>query len=134
MGMFDWVRSSYDLGPQLTDVECQTKDIEEYGIGGTMTQYWISPDGYLYVIDYTKTQDLKMYEPGDPEYNEERSWLNFEWIPNGNHGKIRVHALTKYIEIHTSAWGGSWETWPRARIHFKNGKVQDHELITHQTS
>ena len=76
MGMFDWVRSSYDLGPQLTDVECQTKDIEDYGIGGTMTQYWISPDGYLYVIDYSGTQNLEMYEPGDPGYDEECGWRN----------------------------------------------------------
>ena len=130
MGMFDYVRSSYDLGPQLTNVECQTKDIEE-GIGGTMTQYWISPDGYLYTVNYSHTADLKIYEPGDPEYNEERAWMNFEWIPNGSHGKVRVHPITKYIEIHTSACGGAWETWPRAKIHFRYGKVQDYELFTH---
>lgn len=129
MGMFDYFRSSYDLGPQLTDVECQTKDIEE-GYGGTMSQYWLSPDGYLYVIDYSNTQDLKMYEPGDPEYIADRSWMNFEWIPNGNHGKIRVHALTKYVEVYTSAWGGLWEEWPRAKLHFKYGKLQDYELIS----
>jgi hypothetical protein len=132
MGMFDYVRSSYDLGPQLTNVECQTKDIEE-GIGGTMTHYWISPDGYLYVVDYSHTSDLKMYNPGDPEYNEERAWLNFEWIPNGSHGKVRVHPITKYIEIATSQWGGAWETWPRAKIHFRYGKLQDYELFTHQS-
>lgn len=129
MGMFDYFRSSYDLGPQLTNVECQTKDIED-GYSGTMSQYWLSPDGYLYVVDYSNTQDLKMYEPGDPEYNAERSWLNFAWIPNGNHGKIRVHALTKYVEVYTSAWGGAWEDWPRAKLHFKYGKLQDYELIT----
>ena len=33
--MFDYLKSSYDLGPQFTDVQLQTKDIEEYGIGGT---------------------------------------------------------------------------------------------------
>jgi len=65
MGMFDYFRSSFDLGPDLTNVECQTKDIEE-GISGTMTQYWLDPHGYLYVIDYSNTQDLKIYEPGDP--------------------------------------------------------------------
>jgi hypothetical protein len=133
MGMFDYVRSSYDLGPQLTNVECQTKDIED-GIGGTMTDYWISPDGYLYVVDYSQTQDLKMYEPGDPDYDEKRSWLNFEWIPNGSHGKVKVHPITKYIEISTSSWGGAWETWPRAKIHFKYGKLQDYELFTYQSS
>ena len=29
MWMFDYVRSSYNLGEQFTNVECQTKDIEE---------------------------------------------------------------------------------------------------------
>ena len=38
MGMFDYFRSSYDLGEQFTNVVCQTKDIED-GIGGTMTDY-----------------------------------------------------------------------------------------------
>lgn len=129
MGMFDYFRSSYDLGPQLTNVECQTKDIED-GYGGTMSQYWLSPDGYLYVVDYSNTQDLKMYEPGDPKYIADRSWMNFEWIPNGNHGKVRVHALTKYVEVYISAWEGLWEEWPRAKLHFKYGKLQDYELIS----
>ena len=43
MGMFDYVRSSYPLGEHFSG-NCQTKDIED-GIGGTMTQYWIAPDG-----------------------------------------------------------------------------------------
>jgi len=129
MGMMDFVRSSYDLGEQFTDTRLQTKDIED-GIGGTMSQYWISPDGVLYVIDYTKTQDLKVYEPGDPEYNEERSWLNFEWIPNGNHGKISPWMITKYIEVYPEQWKGKWEDWPRLKLHFKYGKLQDYEDIT----
>ena len=44
--MMDFFRSSYDLGEQFTDVELQTKDIEDYGIGGTMSQYWLDPHGY----------------------------------------------------------------------------------------
>ena len=28
--MFDYLRSSYDIGPQFTNVELHTKDIEEY--------------------------------------------------------------------------------------------------------
>jgi len=130
MGMMDFVRSSYDLGEQFTDTRLQTKDIEEYGIGGTLSQYWISPDGVLYLIDYTKTQDLKVYEPGDPEYNEERSWLNFEWIPNGNHGKISPWMITKYIEVYPEQWEGKWEDWPRLKLHFRYGKLQDYEDIT----
>lgn len=132
MGMFDYFRSSYDLGPQLTNVECQTKDIED-GIGGTMTQYWLDPAGYLYYIDYSHTADLKIYEPGDPEYNDDRKWLNFEWVPNGTRGKVKLFPLTKYVEIYTAMWGGAWEDWPRAKIHFKYGRLMDYELFTRNT-
>ena len=51
MGMFDYFRSSYDLGPHCTEVECQTKDMED-GLGGTMSQYWLDPAGYL-SVSYT---------------------------------------------------------------------------------
>ena len=129
MGMMDFVRSSYDLGEQFTDTRLQTKDIEE-GYGGTMTDYWLDPAGYLYVIDYSHTADLKMYEPGDPEYNEEHAWLNFEWVPNGKRGKIRLHPITKYIEVYPEQWEGKWEDWPRLKLHFKYGKLQDYEDIT----
>lgn len=129
MGMFDYFRSSYDLGPQLTNVVCQTKDIEE-GYGGTMTDYWLDPAGYLYWIDYSNTQDMKIYEEGDLEYDDKRSWLNFEWVPNGTRGKVRHFQLTKYIEVYTFSWGGEWEDWPRAKIHFKYGRLMDYELFT----
>ena len=42
--MFDYFRSSYNLGEQFTNVVCQTKDIED-GIGGTMTEItWSKAD------------------------------------------------------------------------------------------
>ena len=52
MGMFDYFRSAYDLGKQFTNVVCQTKDIEDFGIGGTMTDYWIDPTGQLWYANY----------------------------------------------------------------------------------
>jgi hypothetical protein len=132
MGMFDYIRSSYDLGPQFTKVECQTKDIEEYGIGGTMSNYWIDPAGYLNFIDYGGTADFHMINQSDPDYNDKHAFMNFKWLPNGNHGKVHVHPITKYIEIYPADWKGEWEDWPRCRIHFKYGRLMDFEDVTGQ--
>jgi hypothetical protein len=127
--MFDYLRSSYDLGKQFTNTELQTKDIED-GIGGTMSQYWISPDGVLYYINYSYTADFVELKEGDDGYDEERKFLNFVWIPNGNHGKISPWMLTKYIEVYPALWEGKWEDWPRLKLHFKYGKLQDYVNIT----
>ena len=56
--MFDIVRSSFDLGPDFTECECQTKDIEE--LGGSLTFYWLSPDGHLYTPNYDGTADFEI--------------------------------------------------------------------------
>jgi hypothetical protein len=65
MAMFDYLKSSYDLGEQFTNVECHTKDIEDYGISGTMTHFWISPDGYLWCGDYKGTSTFETIEEDD---------------------------------------------------------------------
>jgi len=129
MGMMDFVRSSYDLGEQFTNTHLHTKDIED-GIGGTMSQYWISPDGVLYHIDYSHTADFEIINEGDEGYNEERKFLNYHWVPNGNHGKISPCVITKYIEVYPEQWKGKWEDWPRLKLHFRYGKLQDYEDIT----
>ena len=129
MGMFDYVLSSYNLGEQFTNVECQTKDVEE-GYGGTMSHFWIDPAGYLWVGDYRGTSQMEIYEEGHPKYNPDSKWMNFELVPTGVHGKYRVHALTKYIEIYPATWDGQWEDWPRCRIHFKYGRVVEYKHIT----
>ena len=59
MGMFDYVRSSYPLGPVFTNVELQTKDIED-DFGGTMSNYWISPNGKLFLISTLATRDYTL--------------------------------------------------------------------------
>jgi hypothetical protein len=130
MGMMDFFRSSYDLTPQFTNVPCQTKDIEEYGIGGTMTYFYLDPAGYLWCPDYTGTSTFEEIKEDDPRYDDKRLFLNFEWIPTGKRGKYRVHPITKYITIYPEQWEGSWETWPDCRIHFKDGKLQDFEILT----
>ena len=129
MSMFDYVRSSYYLGEHFSG-NCQTKEIEEYGIGGTMSQYWISPDGQLYLIDYSHTADFVELKEGDDGYNDKLALLNFKWIPNGTHGKVRPWNITKYVTIYPQNWQGDWEDWPDCRIHFKNGIVQNYEILT----
>jgi hypothetical protein len=126
MGMFDYVRSSYDLGEQFTNVELHTKDIED-GIGGTMSQYWIDPHGYLYRIDYSYTADFVELKEGDDGYDDQRLFLNFQFRSNGNKGTVTPHMITKYVEVYPSTWNGEWEDWPRCVIHFKYGRLMDFE-------
>jgi hypothetical protein len=129
MGMFDYFRSSYDLGKGFTNVTCQTKDIED-GIGGTMKHYWLDPAGVLWCPDYTGTNTFEVIPEDDPRYDDKRKFLNFEWVPTGNHGKYVQKPITKYVEIYPASWEGKWEHWPRLRLHFKYGILQDYEDIT----
>ena len=129
MGMFDYLRSSYDLGPQFTDVVLQTKDIED-GIGGTMTDYWLDPAGQLWYPDYKGTSTFEEITEDDPRYEPEKRFLNFEWVPTGKHGRYVPSMITKYVEVYPENWEGKWEDWPRLRIHFKYGKLQDYEDVT----
>lgn len=130
MSMMDFFRSSYDLGEQFTETRCQTKDIEEYGISGTLTLYWLDPNGVLWRPEYKGTSDLKILEEGDEDYNEKLQFLNFKWIPNGTHGKFVPHRITKYIRIYPEQWEGEWKDWPTLRLHFVNGVLQSYENIT----
>ena len=127
MGMMDYVRSSFDLGEHFTNTRCQTKDIDN-----TMTDYWLSPSGQLYIIDYSHTADFVELKEGDEGYNAEVPLFNFQWIPNGTHGKVSPFYLTKYISIYPEQWEGEWEQWPTLKLHFKYGKLMDYEDITGQ--
>jgi len=129
MGMFDYFRSSYDLGKTFTNVMCQTKDIEE-GYGGTMTDYWLDPAGQLWHPSYIGTHTFEEITEDDERYDEKRGFLNFEWIPTGVHGKYQPCLITKYVKVYPSNWKGKWEDWPECNIHFKYGIVQDYEITT----
>jgi hypothetical protein len=128
MGMFDWFRSSYNLGEQFTNTTCQTKDIEE-GYGGTMTHYWLDPNGVLWYPDYVGTNTFECIPEDDPRYDKKHLFLNFEWIPTGQRGKYKVHPITKYVEVYPERWEGEWRQWPTLRLHFKQGILQDYEQI-----
>jgi hypothetical protein len=128
--MFDYLRSSYDLGEQFTNVVCQTKDIEEFSIGGTMTDYWIDPAGRLWAPHYRDTHTFEEIKENNDRYNPDRKFLNFEWIPTGKHGKFVPHEITKYIEIYPEWWKGKWEDWPRLKLHFKRGRLIEYTEVT----
>ena len=127
--MFDYFKSSYDLGEQFTNVVCQTKDIED-GIGGTMTDYWLDPSGQLWYPSYINTHTLKEIDKTDTRYDAKKAFLNFEWIPTGKHGKYQRCYITKYIEVYPANWEGKWKDWARCRLHFRNGILQDFEDVT----
>jgi hypothetical protein len=129
MGLFDYVRSSYDLGEQFTNVECQTKEIEDC-YSGTMSHFWIDPAGYLWCGDYKGTSTFEIIEKDDPRYDPKHLFLNYEWIPTGQHGRYHVHPITKYVEIYPATWSGHYDDWPRCRIHFKCGRVVEYETFT----
>jgi len=131
MGLFDYFRSSYDLGEQFTNTECQTKDIEE-GLGGTMTDYWLDPAGKLWCPQYHGTHTFEEILEDDDRYNERFGFLNFEWIPTGQHGKYQPFLLTKYIEIYPATWKGDWHDWPTLRLHFRDGILQEYIEVTRE--
>jgi hypothetical protein len=116
------------LGEQFTNTTCQTKGIEE-GYGGTMTHYWLDPNGVLWYPDYVGTNTFECIPEDDPRYDEKHLFLNFEWIPTGQRGKYKVHPITKYVEVYPERWEGEWEDWPTLRLHFKYGVLQDYERI-----
>ena len=122
MGMFDRIRCSYPINEHFNNNMLQTK-----GLTNTMSEYWISPAGELYEIDECMTADFV-------ELDDESlpPWATFQWVPNGNHGKISPCMITKYIEVYPPTWDGQWEDWPRCRIHFKYGRVVEYEHTTRQ--
>jgi hypothetical protein len=128
MGLFDYVRSSYQLPEPFMGIN-HTKDIEDF-YSGTMTEFWIDPEGYLWCGDYRGTSTFEEISKGDPRYDDERKFLNFEWVPTGEHGKFHVHPITKYVEIYPEKFDGKWEDWPRLRLHFKSGRLQEWEDVT----
>jgi len=130
--MFDYFRSSYDLGEQFTNVVCQTKDIVDFGIGGTMTNYWLDPSGKLWCPQYHGTHTFEEISKDDERYSDKHFFLNFEWIPTGVHGKFKLHEITKYIEIYPATWKGDWHDWPRLRLHFRDGILQEYIEVTRE--
>jgi len=123
MGMFDYLKCSTNIGP-LTNIECQTKDIEEC-IGGTMSFYWVDPVGALWYVDYSDTADFAINdEEGLP------IWRRMKVVPNGRHGKVTRCNLTKYIVVYSSkASPDGLLDWDYCRLHFVDGILEDFKYI-----
>ena len=123
MGMFDYLRCSKDIG-ELTDLECQTKDIDPWA-GGTMTFYWIDPAGAIWTADYSGTADFKFNDGDDVPL-----WEKVKVIPNGNKGKIYRHIITDYVTIYRSKTeADGLVDFTTCRLHFVDGILQDYKYI-----
>ena len=115
MGMYDTVRSSYDLGPGYKK-DLQTKDLE-----CCMCEYWISPSGQLFEIDYSGTQDFEEIPV------EKRTVITgfYKTTPNGNHGKVRPVYVFKVVELYPAKWDAHYCKWPSCHVYFKDGMIQE---------
>ena len=112
MGMFDTLRSSYDLGPGFHR-DLQTKDLE-----CCMCEYWIDPDGRLFEIDYSGTHDFL-------DVVKDKSVPVFKTVANGNHGKVRPVYLFKVIEVYPAKWDCKYAAYPRKFIYFRDGVITE---------
>lgn len=115
MGMFDTVRSSYDLGPGWLNKELQTKDLD-----CCMCEYWISPAGQLFEVDYSGTQDFVE----NPE-NTTPLWKGIKWVPNGNHGRVHPVFAFKVVELYPAKWDAHYAKWPSCHVHFWDGMIKE---------
>jgi hypothetical protein len=129
MGMFDYVRSSYDFGHLSSDVIFQTKDLDE-GQGGSLLTYWIDPAGVIWKPNYVGTSDFVIIEEDDPDYDPKLLFLNYKWVPTGNRGKLSPYKVTNYVEIYPSRTSKDSEYY-RLKIHFKDGVIMDFTKINY---
>lgn len=117
MGLFDWFRSSYDLGEEFTETTCQSKTFNER-YRGFLELYWLDPSGRLWVVDEANTYDI---------LESDEALLGLEWIPNGTHGKVKPCTISKTVLVYPANYGGRWEDWPECSLTFLNGKLQHYE-------
>jgi hypothetical protein len=125
MGMVDYFKSSYDLGPQFTNVICHTKDIEHEMIGGTMSFYWLNPYGHLVRISYAGTHDFEKV----PEKERKHKWMIYRPVSNGKRGRVISETINKCVTIYPSMWLGDIEDWPKLLLYFKYGKILEYDKI-----
>lgn len=118
MGMFDTLISSYNLGPSFRVT--QTKSLHN-----TMSTYWLSPGGELYLINYDGTQDFE-YEQDD----DAALWKGIKYVPNGTHGKVSPVDYYGILDIIPEKWTAHYAPYPRKRLYIDHGKLIKHEDST----
>lgn len=132
MGMFDTIISQYKpLGDEFLGVDLQTKSLDN-----TMSTYWISPAGELFMMDWANSMEIV---PNETDKKKDFILpLPFKWKPTGEHKKLTPVYYTGKLVVHPreqngcSAW--LYETWPEGTLLFKHGKVIYHETKTLQLS
>ena len=109
MGVFDTIYSSYSFDNEFAKQPLQTKDLE-----CIMCEYWINPNGELFLISYSGTQDFV-------SASHENKLPLINWKPNGNHGKITpVYPRTTIRTCSKNVEGKD------LYIYFKYGIIQEY--------
>ena len=127
MGMFDYVRCAAPLddrvGPEdvflCKDLDC------------CMETYWVDPAGHLWRLDESDPYDIVEESEEDIRLaRESRQWLPpFRPVPNGNHGQVLPHRLTRTITIYPADWRSKVKDklhhsdWPEYELTFRDGEL-----------
>ena len=125
MGLFDYFRSSYYLGPGLTEVSCQTKDL-----GSTMSEYWLDPSGRLWLIDIGAAFDYGEYPDFESKGEPFEEIFRYGPIPNGKHGKVTPERFTGMVLIYPSQGIEDWGDQPCCELKFTAGVLQYYDITT----
>ena len=120
--MFDYVKCSYNIG-ELTNVECQTKDIDSCE-GGTMSFYWIDPTGRLWTTDCTGCSSIE-YTVGTTE-----PWKRIKYVPTGVHGTVYSLDISRKIELYNvTCQADGYQELTCCDLYFVRGRIEYFEYI-----
>jgi len=91
-----------------------------------MFEYWISPAGELFQVDFSHTHDLHYVEEADRKHR-----LNiWEWRPNGNRGTVRHVAWEGPVIVYPAKWEVDPMNWPQAELYFHEGILEAVDITT----
>lgn len=127
MGLFDTVICHYKpLSDEFIGTELQTKSLDN-----TMSKYWITPAGELFMVDWADSMEIVDRIPAEHLAGKFEA-IPWEWLPTGNHKKLTPVYYTGKMVVYPSEYSGNYEDWPESLLLFKHGKVIYHETTTLQ--